>query len=348
MSERPAEGTAEEAARWFARLRSDDCSARERARFSEWLEDEDNGRAYSDCMAVWDEIRDAASDDAILAMRREALALGPAPQRRFDRWAAGITALAAAVALVVLVGNPARFDVNPEPESRSAAPEMAAAAPQTYRTEVGQSATATLADGSRIELNTDTELRVDFRPGERRIALLKGQALFRVAPDKSRPFVVEAGGRTITALGTVFDVNLAGEQLSVTLVEGRVAIAEQSAGTGSLRPDARTLVPGQQLVVNRWQEVDVRPAAIERVTSWRKGRVIFEDQPLAEVIGEINRYSERRLVLGDPSLAELRVSGVFRTGSVTNFAAALSASFPVRTTVDPASNAIVVLPARAR
>ena len=64
--------------------------------------------------------------------------------------------------------------------------------------------------------------------------------------------------------------------------------------------------------------------------------------------GEINRYSERRLVLGDPSLAELRVSGVFRTGSVTNFAAALSASFPVRTTVDPASNAIVVLPARAR
>src|SRR5690606_10338466 len=256
---------------------------------------------------------------------------------------------AAAIALVVLAGNPALFGgFGSRPVPEAAAPAIAASVGGTYRTDVGQRTTAVLADGSKVELNTDTELRVEFERGVRRVALLRGQALFDVAHDADRPFVVAAGGRTITALGTVFDVNLAGEGLSVTLVEGRVAIAGQAHEPGALPAEPRILVPGEQFVAIASRAEEVRPAAIERVTSWRRGRVVFENERLAEVIGEINRYSKRRLVLGDPALAELRVSGVFRTGSVANFSAALTASFPVRTVADPASDTIVVLPRQPR
>lgn len=332
---------AEEAARWFARMRNAGASPRQRAEFSDWLASEENSRAYSQCEAVWEEVRDAASDEAILALRREALALGPPKRAVPGQWVAGLVALAASIALVFIT-VPALLPGN---TTAPAAPQPAAvvgAQQQTYSTQVGERATVKLADGSTVELNTDSLLRVDFSERARRLALVRGQAYFRVAHDESRPFEVEAAGRTITALGTVFDVKIANDGLQVTLVEGRVAVAENERESSAVRPEPRILNPGQQLTVRPWQDIVVTQSSVDRVTSWRRGRVIFEDERLGDVIAEINRYSNRRLVLGDPALADFRISGVFKTGSVSNFASALTASFPVVTTVDPASNTIVV------
>jgi len=301
---------------------------------------EENAHAYTQCESVWDELRDAASDESILALRREALASVPS-RTVSGKWIAGWAALAASI-VVAFVAVPSYFTRSEGGAAVSAQAPADLARQQTYRTPIGEQATVRLADGSELHLNTDTELEVDFSPRLRRVTLVKGQAFFRVAPDKSRPFAVEAAGRTITALGTEFDVKVSGDQLQVTLVEGRVAVSRDGSAAEPLRPEPQVLTPGQQLIVSAWQDVQVMPTSVERITSWRNGRLVFEDERLGEVIAEMNRYSNRRLVLGDPALADLRISGVFRTGSVSNFAAALSASFPVETAVDPASNTVVV------
>lgn len=340
MNERSFDESAEEAARWFAKMRRSDVSLRQRTEFAEWRATEENSRAYADCEAAWEEIRGAASDPAIMAMRREALALGQPARAVSAKWMAGLAALAASIVLVFFA-LPTFLSKEPTTPRFAEAPIAALAQQQTYRTKVGERARVNLADGSEVVLNTDSELRIDFSQRIRRMSLIKGQAFFDVAHDEDRPFVVEAAGRSITALGTEFDVNLAGDELTITLIEGRVAVADEREN-GVVRPEPQILTPGQQLAFPTWRDVELRRASVERVTSWRNGRVIFEDERLGDVIAEINRYSNRRLVLGDPGLAELRISGVFRTGSVSNFATALSASFPVETAADPSSNTLVV------
>jgi transmembrane sensor len=193
-----------------------------------------------------------------------------------------------------------------------------------YSTAIGERSTIALEDGSTLVLNTATRLRVDFTRSARNVTLLSGQALFEVASDARRPFTVQAGDRRITALGTAFDVRVEAGVVRVTLLEGRVAVEEPG------RPANREeLTPGQQLLAASRGAATVRHADVERVTSWRDGRLVFENEPLAGVVAEVNRYSNRKVVLSDPALGELRISGTFRIGSPVNFISALRDYFPI-------------------
>ena len=116
--------------------------------------------------------------------------------------------------------------------------------------------------------------------------------------------------------------------MRVTLIEGRVSVEPVGDTPHGVRA-TRTLVPGEQLVARADQPIVVLPADVRQAVSWRTGRLAFSDEPLGEVIEEINRYSNRKVVLADPSLAELRVSGAFRAGSVGSFATAMETAFPV-------------------
>ena len=149
--------------------------------------------------------------------------------------------------------------------------------------------------------------------------------------------------QTITALGTAFDVRVGAGETRVTLVEGRIEVKRVNGTTlFPVAPEVRKLTAGEQLVAIEERPFVVRMADLEKAVSWREGRVVFSDEPLAEVIEEINRYSTRKVVLGDGDLGEMKVSGVFRPGSAERFVAALEIGFPVEAELDQRRNVVVL------
>lgn len=226
---------------------------------------------------------------------------------------------------------------------------------QVVQTVVGERRTVTLEDGSRISLNTATRLSLHFDHGIRRVRLQAGEALFEVARDASRPFVVESGGREVRALGTSFIVRREAGQLAVILMEGKVRVAPttgsrsdgsdtrtfqvtgQQSGSGradSVMADAAAsivLVPGQRLMVaDSADEATVDRPRLEPLTAWQRGLVALDYTPLSEAISEMNRYSDVKLVIDDPRIGSARISGVFRAGDSSSFALAVAKTHGLR------------------
>jgi transmembrane sensor len=176
-----------------------------------------------------------------------------------------------------------------------------------YSTGIGEQRSLTLADGSTVTLDTRTRIRVRFSAGERGIDLLEGRALFRVAKNDRQPFVVQSDRAAVRAVGTEFDVYRQRAAVTVTVLEGRVAVTSQR------RQGDAVLVPaGEQVAVLGSTQVTSPTAAdVAAATAWTQRRMIFESAPLSAVVEEFNRYNTRRLVVRDPRLSELHVSGVF-------------------------------------
>ena len=196
----------------------------------------------------------------------------------------------------------------------------------------------TLPDGSELSLNTDSAVEVRFDHAERRLVLLRGQALFEVAKGQSRPFVVHAGGKRIVATGTAFDVRLDHSILELTMVEGQVLVhplaGNASRGDRKLTPGL-PLHAGERLVARAGRPVAISDVDIGRATSWMQGKLVFLDTTLEDAIAETNRYSTTKVVLADPRLAGLKVSGVFRTGQPEQFARAVAEIHPVAVRASP-------------
>ena len=200
-----------------------------------------------------------------------------------------------------------------------------------YSSDVGEQKLVTLADGSTVQLNTATAIGVDLQPQQRRVTLRQGEAFFSVAPDPSRPFIVEAGDSEIRVIGTKFNVRIDDRGVAlVTVLEGRVKVLNPHVGEARTvaRPAIQDLSSGESAAVA--PEVSaVRIAAVNpaKLTSWREGRIYFDRDPLSKVIEEINRYSETRFVIPDPGVGALTLSGVFRTGDTDSVAFALRESY---------------------
>lgn len=316
------------ASRWFARRRQG-LSAREEAELTAWLEaDPDHRQAWEDVTRGWELVGDAASHPRLCEMRSEALMMRP-PRRRH------LPAIAAALALALagIGGTLGWLQSRPD----AARPTVAQTGPRLYQTAIGERTTVTLDDGSVVTLNTASRLRVDYSRAERGVTLLAGQVLFQVAKDKARPFIVTAGNRQVVAIGTEFEVKLEGDQVRVALLEGRVRIrriapAPAAAPAGSaprIVAEEATLDPGEQFVTRR-DEVRVASADVADLISWREGRVRFDDTPLVEAVAEMNRYSRTPIVIADPRIAGIRVSGAFRTGQSASFVAAVTDILPVK------------------
>jgi transmembrane sensor len=249
----------------------------------------------------------------LAALRADALGAGDASPSRLSR-----RGLLTAAGVVAMVGGGAAVAWRLMPKD-AAAPTSTASADPTFTTAVGELSTFHLADGSVVTLSTDSAVKVDPWNRERRLSLLRGQAFFKVAKDAARPFVVAVGDKLVTAVGTAFDVRLDPGKLSVTLLEGRVRIAgpsprgdrmvEMSAGSKFVAADA----------------ADWNIAAVDAVkeASWLQGRLVFDGEPLSAVVAEMNRFSTRKLRVSDPRVAATPVSGVFKTGQVDAFVAAL-------------------------
>ena len=194
----------------------------------------------------------------------------------------------------------------------------------------GESRHVALADGSRLVVNTASEVRVDFSRTERTVELARGEAFFDVAKDASRPFVVRSGDVLVRAIGTKFSVRRLASGTDVLVAEGRVHVARAASDTAKAPPKPIELASGHRARVPTGGEPvllsSVDPA---RATAWTSGKVEFEEATLAEVIGEVNRYTAKEFVLEDPVLGEIRLTGRFHVGDIESVKFALSERFGI-------------------
>jgi transmembrane sensor len=208
-----------------------------------------------------------------------------------------------------------------------------------YATGVGEQRLVVLDDGTRMTLNTATEVRVDLEASRRMVSIRRGEALFEVAKDSSRPFVVRAGGSEVVAIGTVFAVRFttqgqgAKDALAVTLLEGQVALQAASGERGLAPEQAVRMVAGERVRLSGGGPGSRRPARAEvdrpnvaQLVAWKRSEAVFDGVSLPDAVAEMNRYSRTPIVLLDPSgLAKLQVSGIYRTGDTAGFANAVAA-----------------------
>jgi transmembrane sensor len=296
-----------EAAEWHLRLGAPRVSTQTVQDFFEWRQDPENAAAYGRVDSVWTGAR--ALSGAPGVGEAVAAAMGRSPRRP---WSPRGVALAGALAVLVVVAGGGLW----------------ASQRNLYRTDIGEQRVVRLADGSSVRLDTDSVVRVRFAQGRRDVRLERGQALFTVAHDPARPFVVTAGDAAVTAVGTVFDVRRTGGAARVTLVSGVVEVR------GPVGGPQRRLTAGQQATLSRAGPV-VRAVDVGRVTAWSDGRLVFRDTPLAEAVAEANRYLEDPIVLDAPALAQASVNGVIRTGDRAAFVEVVSATFGLSAARDP-------------
>lgn len=321
------------AAEWAVRLDGRDLDEAEHAEFDAWLAEETNRDAFdraSDAMALFDGLD--ADLPELAALREEAQNHGDggAGGRRWLPWAGGAIAASIAAALLFLqTGDVGQRSPGAPPQIADAGTAPLAGETK-YKTAVGEQRTVTLADGSTVTLNTATEIAVDYGPGERIVRLVRGQALFDVAHAADRPFSVIVAGRKVTALGTLFEVRLDKDRLRVTLLRGRVRVDEQlPAATATKVPPPTFLSPGEQFSSAAGLAPVVQSVDVEQQTLWRQSLVEFDDAPIGDAIAELNRYSAKPIVVRDPRVADMRISGIVKTGDADAFAALVGAMLPV-------------------
>ena len=293
-----------EAAAWVARLQSTPRDMATEAAFKAWLGGGAARRdAFERATEIWAMIPGAAAFDVGNSER--------APTRPGAAMAGSVAtrALALAASLLLVLGGLAWW-MMPRPVA--------------YATGLGEQEVATLNDGSRIALNTDTKLDVDYQPAVRQITLEHGEAMFDVAHNTQRPFIVAAGNKRIRAVGTSFIVRSIDGDVEVTLLKGKVAVTEAKAGRSSAADKPTMLVPGERLTADKDAPAAIDLPSIDTVTAWRRGQIVFDDIPLSKAIAELARYGGPEIDVPDPRLAATPVSGVFSTNDTAEFATAIA------------------------
>lgn len=322
---------AEAASYWHVRRDGRNLSAEEQAEFDCWMQESPaHAKQFARMVKAWNLYDGYERDPGLAALRSAALAHPPSYGRRIWQVAAGGLAAASLIAGITLLAPVYRATDAIETASNDVAPNAASLSGSVHATRKGEMRTVVLADGSTVTLNTDSEIRIAFSAQRRIVNLMHGQALFEVAHDAARPFVVEAADRSVTALGTVFEVRLDPGRMEVTLVEGKVVVDRQvSASPVGTQLKPTVLRPGQELVAELGSAQRVVAVDIGTKLRWRDGFVEFANEPLGEAVAEINRYSNRAVIIADEQLAAQRISGVFRTGDPTRFVAIVGELLPI-------------------
>lgn len=316
-----------EACEWFVECRAGDLDGGARAEFDRWLrKSPEHQSAYLEFAAIWNEgsnldpsnrwnldklVAQAAEDTAnvislegIRSTSHSPRSIRPITARR-SLFGVAASILVATAALVIYILTSSGF----------------------YATALGEQRSLALSDGSTVQLNALSKIRIRYSELERTVDLVQGQALFHVAKDPTRPFIVHSGQTSIRAVGTQFDVYRKTDGTVVTVVEGRVAVLEHEGEQGLKDPASGTEIAdiaqregeGGAILVTAGEQITVSPKTVHRTehpnlagaTSWTQRQLIFDSASLAEVADEFNRYNERKLVIDASALGDLHISGVF-------------------------------------
>jgi transmembrane sensor len=309
----------EAASRWVILHHSGRVTPAQQQDFTRWLnESENHRRAYREMEAFWlslAPLQKAAAPE--LAAARAYLGR---VQRRRKVFRSG---LALAASLLLLAGIAPMYRIWLDNG--------------IYRTAKGEHTHIELSDGTRIDVNTDSELRVAYTWSRRSVSLSRGEASFSVAHDAGKPFEVQAAGGLIRDIGTQFNVYRQKDRIVVTVLEGEVSVA---SGAGR---KAQRLRPGMQLTYAGDGDMKLLDAVdTDSVTAWRKNRLVFKSTELGEVLEQLGRYHAVDLMLGDASLQRLKVSGSFSTGDLDLALNTIAAGLPVKVARLGAEQVVVV------
>ncbi|BBA32125.1 putative FecR-like transmembrane sensor [Methylocaldum marinum] len=269
---------------WFARLRDSETGAAEREAFAAWRAAKpEHAEAYARVEKLWN------SPALSKALARFPAAVPPVvvrtPWRKPRRWAAAASVLLLVGWLAAASGLIDRWRAD-------------------YTTVAGEQRRIALADGSTVILNTDSALALDFNDDRRGVRLLAGEAYFEVRSDSARPFVVSTGNTTVRVVGTRFSVRT-GETTSVAVDSGIVACTNgQGAGV--------RVTAGQRVSISQKTVTPPEQTDAERAFAWLKGRLIFKDRSLADVLDELDRYHPGIIVMANGKLGDSRVTGNYK------------------------------------
>jgi transmembrane sensor len=334
----------EVAADWLLRLRQPNLSLEDTLGWQQWMEQDASHReAFRALEVVWgkfdavpalervapESLRDDRYDGTVPVSAWKA-AQSPAFWHRPRHWAlAAVVLLALACVMVGSVLAP----VLTAELSRDRA----------FETAVGENAVVQLSDGTEVQLGGHTRLTVSFGPHLREIDLAQGEAYFAVAKDPARPFLVRAGTATVTAVGTEFNVRRSDDRVVVSVLEGRVLVqpmasvlpipwAPLSRAVGTAAP----LDAGQRSTVNRRGIESTRSVAdASSAVAWQRGRMAFEAEPLRYVVQDVNRYSDKPIVIADARTADLRVTGTVTEANVIGWLHSLESAFGIHADIQP-------------
>ena len=308
----PSDEVQAEAAAWLVRLRRDQRQDRDVAAFQAWVAaDPSHAMAFEAINGTWDIAGGLPRD-----MRGSTSPISSVSRRR---------AVLAAASAVLAVGAGAAY--------------FRLAKATVYQTEVGEQKHVILSDGSRLFLDTNSRVDVDFGKDLRAAELRYGRANFRVVADSWRPFIINASNSRIAATASTLDVRRDGAQVSVLVIQGTAEIQRPAFPATKLAGEERFV-----MLANEEGRID-RPN-LAPLLAWQTGQAIFENGRLSDVSAEMNRYSATKLALVDSDTGELRLSGIYAVGDNLSFANSISRLLPIK--VAQEGGRIDILPDRTR
>lgn len=315
---------ADGAAAWLTRLQAADCTQEERDAFERWrADDARHARAFAEVERIHRQAATLAADPLLAAA---AGAASRRTQRRAARHSAvRRLAVPAAAAIVILAVGLHYATVDRETTSY-------------YTTAVGEQRTFHLSDGTGLLLDTNSAVIVHYSDKRREVTLEHGRVQFDVVHASDRPFTVRAGNGVVRDIGTIFQVGDECGSTTVTLLKGKVSVSLPTLAWST------TLRPGQQVSYRSTGASAVRSADLSAARSWTLGYLVFKDRPLAGLVDEMNRYSRTKIRLGDESLRNVSVSGVFRAGDQHSLVQTLQAEWSLKATRTPSGEIVLRSP----
>lgn len=318
----------QQACAWIAKLHGEP-SEQDLQRFRDWMAQSSAHKTEVRQLAkLWGEL-DVLTE---LAVVNDPVAKTASKANRLFKlpdWSVGFRAAAALLIVVVLT-----------------VPFILGIDKTNYSTKVGEQQLVTLEDGSTVLLNTNSQIRVDYTGEVRNISLVKGQAHFDVMPNRQRPFNVYAGKGLVRAVGTAFSVYLQPQTVEITVTEGTVELSALEA-PGLI--DSAEKSPAQQSKITKLSLIDagqnatfdqidssldkletIEAAAIVQKLAWHQGLLRFSGDPLKDVVAEVSRYTDIKIVVLDPEIRDLRIGGFFKVGETEKMFQALESSFGVK------------------
>lgn len=294
---------------WLVKLETGGMADGDEERFVEWLSTSDiHGDAFHQAEEAWRAMH--AVNPEILTRSSEDTSESLTTRHASRSTWLGLAASVAIVALSSLWWNDAYILVNAD-----------------HYTSTGQRAEITLEDGSRVIIDTDSAIQVDYTATERLLNVLQGQAHFAVAANPSKPFTVNAGDMAVTALGTAFTVRFDNNKASVVVTEHSVKVQNRRQ-----EDSGEVLIEGQTIVLN---DATSRLSSIQAVNlsqseAWQQGKLVFQNKTLGYVVEELNRYYEGKIIISDERIRDLVISGVLDTQDPIQSLEELTTSIPIK------------------
>ncbi len=317
--------TAHEAAAWFIRLRDEDLTEAEFQEWQDWLAmNSANGKAFAKAENCWAEM------DNIPELPQ----IQPRPKKD-DKHTTGLLRRFAPIAATILVILSVGFFI----QNSLIVPVVTT----TYQTARAEHKTIQLDDGSAINLGGRSIVNIDYSDSQRHVTLVRGEAVFDVAKNKTRPFIVQVGKGTVTAIGTKFNIHSTGKDVTVTVLEGIVEVNPDLSDTNHAITPLPRVSAGKAVSYHDNGDIsEVVTTNIEAAISWEKGLLVRVDTPLAKIIEDVNRYSPREIIIGDASLNNIRFTGTVLNDGIDNWLRGLSVAYPIKV-LDSGQDAILLL-----